>query len=278
MDWHLFSMGLDDMTPGLSNGFDFSVSDIPITQDSNNSGACNAPISERGSIIFKSTAAKTSPDPQSAGHPLTFPPTTLAPESSMLSHSVSIPSIPSTSNKGLLMGSTFQDEPPIPMSPSSESSHSSSSYSNRSPTHRRGRYPCLDPTCSRLLTSEYTRKVHMESHKPKPRKVIPCTADPSCKEMFGRQHDRLRHEVVQHRKVCEFSCGRCGRFFSSARMLEKHGGRCPGEIAAGRWPAAAGVIRMPAHFWDNSSTDLFMMNRITVMLNSTASPFIFTSV
>jgi hypothetical protein len=87
----------------------------------------------------------------------------------------------------------------------------------------------------------------MESHKPKPRKIIPCTADPSCKEMFGRQHDRLRHEVVQHRKVCEFSCGRCGRFFSSARMLEKHGGRCPGEIGSGRWLAAGVIIRTFVH-------------------------------
>ncbi|TFK53423.1 hypothetical protein OE88DRAFT_1248624 [Heliocybe sulcata] len=82
-------------------------------------------------------------------------------------------------------------------------------------------YHCPHPTCTRVFRSEYTCRVHSGVHIPKPRKVIPCT-QPGCLETFTRQHDRLRHEVAQHGKICEFSCPSCHRFFSSAAMLEKH--------------------------------------------------------
>lgn len=82
-------------------------------------------------------------------------------------------------------------------------------------------YHCPHPTCTRVFRSEYTCRVHSGVHIPKPRKIIPCT-QPGCRETFTRQHDRLRHEVTQHDKICEFSCTICHRFFSSAPMLEKH--------------------------------------------------------
>ncbi|KZT20090.1 hypothetical protein NEOLEDRAFT_1141174 [Neolentinus lepideus HHB14362 ss-1] len=82
-------------------------------------------------------------------------------------------------------------------------------------------YHCPHPTCTRVFRSEYTCRVHSGVHIPKPRKVIPCTQS-GCLETFTRQHDRLRHEVAQHGKICEFSCSSCHRFFSSAVMLEKH--------------------------------------------------------
>ncbi|KAJ3789622.1 hypothetical protein GGU10DRAFT_431554 [Lentinula aff. detonsa] len=96
--------------------------------------------------------------------------------------------------------------------------------------HRR-RFPCLLPGCSRRFTSQYTLKVHMEAHKPKPKVSFPCTL--GCTERFSRQHDRLRHEVAKHGKVCEFSCEDCGRFFSSGKTLGNH--RCPVAQGSTRW-------------------------------------------
>ncbi|EPQ52007.1 hypothetical protein GLOTRDRAFT_95705 [Gloeophyllum trabeum ATCC 11539] len=101
-------------------------------------------------------------------------------------------------------------------------------------TQRVRRHPCLHPGCTRKFTSEYTRRVHMEAHKPKVRKCVPCTME-GCKEVFSRRHDRLRHEVSQHGKVCEWLCKECSRFFSSQRRLENH--KCRGSInAVSRWP------------------------------------------
>ncbi|KAJ4483755.1 hypothetical protein J3R30DRAFT_3451225 [Lentinula aciculospora] len=106
---------------------------------------------------------------------------------------------------------------------------SPSSDSSLNLDHRR-RFPCLIAGCSRRFTSQYTLKVHMEAHKPKPKVSFPCTL--GCSERFSRQHDRLRHEVAKHGKVCEFSCEECGRFFSTSKTLGNH--RCP--VAQGtRW-------------------------------------------
>ncbi|KAH8822932.1 hypothetical protein DL96DRAFT_1714379 [Flagelloscypha sp. PMI_526] len=85
------------------------------------------------------------------------------------------------------------------------------------------RFPCTTAGCSRRFTSQYTLSVHLQAHQPKPRPSFPCTA--GCKERFSRAHDRLRHEVAKHGKVCEHSCLECGRFFSSERTLGNH--RCP---------------------------------------------------
>ncbi|KAK0436383.1 hypothetical protein EV421DRAFT_1908000 [Armillaria borealis] len=96
---------------------------------------------------------------------------------------------------------------------------------------QRRRYPCLVAGCGRRFTSQYTLKVHTEAHKPKPRVSFPCTL--GCNEWFSRQHDRLRHEVAKHNKICEFSCDVCGRFFSTAKTLGNH--RCPLAQGETRW-------------------------------------------
>jgi hypothetical protein len=51
-------------------------------------------------------------------------------------------------------------------------------------------------------------------------------------------HDRLRHEITQHGKICEFTCPVCNRFFSTEKFLKSH--KCPGVRAGGltRWPAS----------------------------------------
>ncbi|KAF8918430.1 hypothetical protein CPB85DRAFT_1282065 [Mucidula mucida] len=95
----------------------------------------------------------------------------------------------------------------------------------------RRRHPCLIPGCLRRFTSQYTLKVHMQAHKPKPRVSFLCTL--GCGERFSRQHDRLRHEVAKHNKVCEFSCDACGRFFSTAKTLGNH--KCPLAQGGTRW-------------------------------------------
>jgi len=95
----------------------------------------------------------------------------------------------------------------------------------------RRRYPCMVPGCNRRFTSQYTLKVHVEAHKPKPRVSFPCTE--GCAERFSRQHDRLRHEVAKHGKVCEFSCAECSRFFSTKKTLSNH--KCPVAPGGTRW-------------------------------------------
>lgn len=99
---------------------------------------------------------------------------------------------------------------------------SSNSDSGRDTDHHR-RFRCVKPGCGRRFTSQYTLKVHTEAHKAKPRVSLPCTL--GCSERFSRRHDRLRHEVTQHGKVCEWVCSECGRFFSSDKTLGNH--KCP---------------------------------------------------
>lgn len=98
----------------------------------------------------------------------------------------------------------------------------SNSDSGRDTDHHR-RFRCVKPGCGRRFTSQYTLKVHTEAHKAKPRVSLPCTL--GCSERFSRRHDRLRHEVTQHGKVCEWVCNECGRFFSSDKTLGNH--KCP---------------------------------------------------
>lgn len=95
----------------------------------------------------------------------------------------------------------------------------------------RRRLPCLITGCIRRFTNQYTLKVHMEAHKPKPRASFPCTL--GCAEHFSRQHDRLRHEVAKHGKICEFICNDCGRFFSTKKTMGNH--KCPMAQGGTRW-------------------------------------------
>jgi hypothetical protein len=99
----------------------------------------------------------------------------------------------------------------------------------------RAQYPCLHKGCDRVLTSMYTRKVHMSTHKPKPRKSFKCTM--GCDVYFTRQHDRNRHEVTLHGKKCNYVCPRCSRFFSGQKKLDNH--TCHGQREGSfRWPLA----------------------------------------
>ncbi|KAK0478704.1 hypothetical protein IW261DRAFT_181157 [Armillaria novae-zelandiae] len=108
---------------------------------------------------------------------------------------------------------------------------SSPNLSSQDNASSRRRHPCLIPGCQRRFTSQYTLKVHMQAHKPKPRVSFVCTL--GCGERFSRQHDRLRHEVAKHNKICEFSCEACGRFFSMAKTLGNH--KCPCAQGGTRW-------------------------------------------
>ncbi|KAF9260333.1 hypothetical protein L218DRAFT_932646 [Marasmius fiardii PR-910] len=110
-------------------------------------------------------------------------------------------------------------------------SPSSSDIAPSSTADYRRRFPCLLPGCERRFTSRYTLKVHMEAHKPKPKVTFPCTH--GCSERFSRQHDRLRHEVAKHGKICEFLCDDCGRFFSTGKTLGNH--KCPVAAGGTRW-------------------------------------------
>lgn len=137
-------------------------------------------------------------------------------------HSFSPPSCPSPAQSAA--SAEGSDSRPA------RSRESSPNQSDNDQNNPRRRYPCLILGCTRRFTSQYTLKVHMEAHKPKPRVSFPCTL--GCSEKFSRQHDRLRHEVAKHGKVCEFSCEDCGRFFSTKKTLGNH--KCP--VAQGtRW-------------------------------------------
>ena len=91
-------------------------------------------------------------------------------------------------------------------------------------TFKPRRYRCPKPNCNRKFMNQYTLEVHTKSHNTKLlRTSYPC--EMGCKEHFSRRHDRLRHEVTQHGRVCEWVCDDCGRFFSSARTMGHH--KCP---------------------------------------------------
>ncbi|TFK50592.1 hypothetical protein OE88DRAFT_1645614 [Heliocybe sulcata] len=140
------------------------------------------------------------------------------------------PSIPSSSPR--LSPPLFTTAPEIPLGPKVKAA-SQEEKSTSKGLRRAGKrqYPCLHPTCTRFFTSEYTRQMHMSSHDTKARKTYPCSMseETGCMETFSRAHDRLRHEVAMHGKDCEWVCQRCGRFFSSSRMLEAH--KCPGNVS-----------------------------------------------
>jgi hypothetical protein len=57
------------------------------------------------------------------------------------------------------------------------------SKATRAPRQRR--VPCLQEGCDRYFTSNYTRAVHMRSHKPKTKQILVCD-HPNCGESFSR--------------------------------------------------------------------------------------------
>ncbi|TFK96387.1 hypothetical protein BDV98DRAFT_309980 [Pterulicium gracile] len=161
--------------------------------------------------------------------PQTELPESLFSEEWMLTPPTSVASLSSSaSTSSSRYSSPASDIVELPASGAASPDGKPASPSKRHDRYDRRRFPCPIPDCNRRFTSQYTLKVHVKAHRPKPRPCFPCTL--GCNEQFSRQHDRLRHEVAKHRKVCEWSCAECGRFFSSSKTLGNH--KC--KVATGK--------------------------------------------
>ncbi|KAF7300167.1 Transcriptional regulator prz1 [Mycena kentingensis (nom. inval.)] len=104
---------------------------------------------------------------------------------------------------------------------------SSSGARAQSPMPNHRRFRCPDGDCEREFSSKYTWTRHVEGHaqdrshvREREKKYFPC--EMGCPMRFSRKHDRLRHEVTQHGRVCDWSCAACSGFFSSEATLRKH--------------------------------------------------------
>ncbi|KAJ7510812.1 hypothetical protein B0H11DRAFT_2215552 [Mycena galericulata] len=86
---------------------------------------------------------------------------------------------------------------------------------------------CPAPSCGRSFTSKYTLSKHTQTHLRKTHPSFTCSM--GCNLEFSRRHDRLRHEVKQHARVCEWECKACLGFFSSKMTLKKHKCRARGK-------------------------------------------------
>lgn len=83
------------------------------------------------------------------------------------------------------------------------------------------RFPCPIEGCERRLTTQHLLRIHLEAHKPKPKASFPCRLA-GCSKKYSRNHDRLRHEVEKHGKVCKFKCESCGKSMWRKKALENH--------------------------------------------------------
>lgn len=151
-----------------------------------------------------------------------------SPASSAVSFEERPGSAPSSSNQRTFLptGSVQRKIPGISVfdsKPYPKRGSSGSVNTGKAADEKRRHFRCNDPDCDREFTSLYTLRLHMESHKSKERASFQCTM--GCTSMFSRRHDRLRHEVTQHGRVCEWTCPRCGRFFSTQQTLMIH--KCP---------------------------------------------------
>ncbi|KAF7320643.1 hypothetical protein HMN09_00149000 [Mycena chlorophos] len=88
---------------------------------------------------------------------------------------------------------------------------------------------CPEPDCERSFTSQYTLTKHVRAHARKEKPHFDCSL---CQMSFSRKHDRLRHEISQHRLACDWACAQCFGFFSSEVTLNKH--KCKAKSAK-RW-------------------------------------------
>ncbi|KAJ7824599.1 hypothetical protein B0H14DRAFT_3145639 [Mycena olivaceomarginata] len=190
----------------------------------------NVDLDHQFSELFLPTPSSTPPSSDYSS----FPANTLSPLSDV--HTASRSPSPSSSTSERSNPSLSHENfttwvsPPTP-APSTSATPPADTTSGKSA--RRGQYPCLHPPCSRVLTSPYTRQVHMGTHTAKPRKAFTCTL--GCGEVFTRQHDRHRHEVALHGKQCAHVCARCKRFFATEKMLGRH--VCRGYRQSGiQWP------------------------------------------
>jgi hypothetical protein len=176
-------------------------------------------------FYFDFQGSTTLPDAYPSPHCLD-PLTVLPPADSPYDYAAGTPPPPSIS---CLMNSSVSHR--RTQSLDSSPSTSDSGTGGGGQYHQKRRFPCEMPGCARRFTSQYTLKVHMQAHRPKPKVSFPCTE--GCSERFSRQHDRLRHEVAKHGKICEFLCDDCGRFFSTRKTLGNH--KCPVAQGGTRW-------------------------------------------
>ncbi|KAJ8081286.1 hypothetical protein PM082_007120 [Marasmius tenuissimus] len=109
--------------------------------------------------------------------------------------------------------------------PSSERKDPAPPAGKRTRNSNRRSLPCLESTCPRQFTTEHTRLMHMQTHRPKLQASFPCTM--GCSEQFSRRHDRFRHEVRKHGYRSEWNCAECSGVFSSERSLTAH--KCEGK-------------------------------------------------
>jgi hypothetical protein len=118
--------------------------------------------------------------------------------------------------------------------------------SDASSSSKRRKLSCLHGSCKRTFSDEYIREVHMLTHQTKGKKSFPCTFA-RCSQIFSRKHDRLRHEVLQHGKQCDWVCDRCRKFFACEKTLQKH--HCGGSSGT-RW-----VVPADGEILDNAEVD-----------------------
>ncbi|KAJ7767024.1 hypothetical protein DFH07DRAFT_335591 [Mycena maculata] len=120
------------------------------------------------------------------------------------------------SSPGPIPCSPFRDDTPA----TSPRSSSDSTYPPPRARPARADLICPEPSCARRFTSRHTLSKHARIHEPKIQKVFPCTM--GCILQFSRKHDRLRHEVTQHGRICEWGCNVCLGPFSSESTLKNH--------------------------------------------------------
>ncbi|KAF7342369.1 Transcriptional regulator prz1 [Mycena venus] len=114
---------------------------------------------------------------------------------------------------------------------STPSTFSESPSPNPQPRGSPSKLRCPSPSCTHHFTSKYTLSKHTAAQDSQ-KKLFPCTL--GCTMRFSRKHDRLRHEVTQHGRICEWECSVCLGFFSSEATMRKHKCKSAGGTRA-RW-------------------------------------------
>ncbi|KAJ7699535.1 hypothetical protein B0H17DRAFT_1129150 [Mycena rosella] len=135
-----------------------------------------------------------------------------------------LPEAPPDVSPGISNSSTTDDTSSSAPSTPSEIHASPRGPSRSSRPH--GIYHCPEPECQRNFKSRYTLSKHVQAHRRKTQSPFPCVM--GCARQFSRKHDRLRHEVTQHGRVCA-TCGACQGFFSSEATLSRHKCRMRGR-------------------------------------------------
>ncbi|KAJ7627339.1 hypothetical protein FB45DRAFT_1082609 [Roridomyces roridus] len=92
--------------------------------------------------------------------------------------------------------------------------------------------PTWMPIASANVVPDLSAATFTAPPKPRGRRHhrFPCTM--GCLMFFSRKHDRLRHEVAQHGRLCDWECASCQGFFSSQATFKKH--RCKPVAVARR--------------------------------------------